>query len=72
MKKLLTILALATIISTVTACQTNNRAAAGDNQATKKEAKFYCTMHPSITSDKPGTCHKCGMKFVERDSVDKK
>jgi len=72
MKKLLTILTLVASIFTITACQNNNRAAAGSNQETKKEAKYYCTMHPSITSDKPGTCPKCGMKLIERDSVNKK
>ncbi|MCO5946088.1 heavy metal-binding domain-containing protein [Mucilaginibacter flavidus] len=72
MKKLLTILALVALIFTVTACQNNSRAAAGGNTETKKKAKYYCTMHPSITSDEPGTCPKCGMKLVEWDSVDKK
>lgn len=24
------------------------------------EAKYICPMHPDVTSDKPGKCHKCG------------
>jgi len=72
MKKLLTIIALVALIFTATACQNNNRTNSGSSRETKKKANYYCSMHPSITSDKPGTCPKCGMKLVERDSVDKK
>jgi hypothetical protein len=27
---------------------------------------YVCPMHPDVTSDKPGTCPKCGMALVER------
>ena len=37
-------------------------------EAAKPKGKYYCTMHPEITSDKPGTCSKCGMDLVERDA----
>ena len=29
-------------------------------------AAYVCPMHPEVTSDKPGTCSKCGMALVER------
>jgi Cu(I)/Ag(I) efflux system membrane fusion protein len=32
--------------------------------ATKGEAKYFCPMHPSYTSDRPGDCPICGMKLV--------
>ncbi|HLF17623.1 MAG TPA: efflux RND transporter periplasmic adaptor subunit [Candidatus Omnitrophota bacterium] len=28
---------------------------------------YYCPMHPTFTSDKPGTCPICQMKFVKRE-----
>ena len=30
----------------------------------QKEARFYCPMHPHITSDRAGTCPICGMDLV--------
>lgn len=29
-------------------------------------ATYYCPMHPTVTSDKPGNCPICGMKLVKR------
>ncbi|GGQ04123.1 efflux RND transporter periplasmic adaptor subunit [Shewanella litoralis] len=28
---------------------------------------YYCPMHPDVTSDKPGSCPKCGMFLVEKE-----
>jgi Cu(I)/Ag(I) efflux system membrane fusion protein len=27
---------------------------------------YYCPMHPEVTSDKPGTCPKCGMDLEKK------
>ena len=27
---------------------------------------YTCTMHPEVTSDKPGSCPKCGMALVTK------
>ena len=31
---------------------------------------YYCPMHPTVTSDKPGNCPICGMALVKRPSPD--
>ena len=31
-------------------------------------AVYACPMHPEVTSDKPGTCPKCGMALVKKTS----
>lgn len=72
MKKLLTISALIILVFGVQGCQNNNGTGNATNKVAKKEAKYYCPMDASITADKPGTCPKCGMKLLERDSAGKK
>ncbi|MDP9190234.1 MAG: efflux RND transporter periplasmic adaptor subunit [Acidobacteriota bacterium] len=32
----------------------------------EQSALYHCPMHPTVTSDKPGNCPICGMKFVKR------
>lgn len=44
-----------------------NGSAAPPRTASSAAATIYtCTMHPEVTSDKPGRCPKCGMKLVPR------
>jgi len=33
------------------------------------KAVYYCPMHPSYTSDKPGDCPICNMKLVKKEDV---
>jgi membrane fusion protein, copper/silver efflux system len=37
----------------------------------KEKALYYCPMHPTFTSDKPGNCGICGMTLVKRQEADK-
>lgn len=51
---------------------TGNMEAASSLDTTKlaKGTGFYqCPMHPEVTSDKPGSCSKCGMDL---EKVEKK
>lgn len=32
-----------------------------------ESATYSCTMHPDVTSDKPGKCNKCGMDLVKKN-----
>ena len=42
-------------------------ASAGSQQGQPAAAAVYsCPMHPDVTSDKPGTCPKCGMALVKK------
>jgi hypothetical protein len=47
---------------------------AGHNHETdhgQTAALYTCPMHPEVTSDKPGTCPKCGMKLEKADAAAK-
>lgn len=37
-------------------------------EAAKGKMVYYCTMHPEVTSDKPGKCYKCNMDLVPKTS----
>lgn len=69
MKRYVTILAVAAL--GFAACNTSAQKDAKATEAAKPKGKYYCTMHPDVTSDKPGTCSKCGMDLVERDETAK-
>ena len=38
------------------------------HEAHKGKMTYYCTMHPEVTSDKPGLCPKCNMKLEPKMS----
>jgi hypothetical protein len=68
MKKAFIIISFAGLLLTG-AC--SNPASKESKEAAKPKGKYYCTMHPEVTSNKPGTCSKCGMELVERDTIGK-
>ena len=37
--------------------------------AEKAAAVYFCPMHPTVTSDRPGSCPICGMALVLRDAA---
>jgi PBP1b-binding outer membrane lipoprotein LpoB len=72
MKKMTIIIALAGLIFSISACNHAAEKASISKEIKKKKGKYFCTMHPDVTSDKPGVCSKCGMELVERDTADYK
>ena len=81
MKKVITILSLL-VLSTVVFTACNNQASTdqkgqadtivktADTMASKNPTMapmYTCTMHPEVTSDKPGKCPKCGMDLVKKE-----
>ena len=70
MKRIIIILTFATFTIGVVACNNSNTTKDAKETA-KPKGKYYCTMHPEITSEKPGTCSKCGMDLAERDTTGK-
>lgn len=59
MKKTLTLLAALFVCASCLFAQSK----AGKTDTTKHFALYTCSMHPNITSDKPGNCPLCGMKL---------
>jgi len=72
MKKLVIIIAFAGLIFSISACDHPADKAGNSKEVKKKKGKYFCTMNPDVTSDKPGTCPKCGMELVERDTTEEK
>jgi hypothetical protein len=67
MKRSLIIFALAALsLGCITSCSNPT-----EKVLVKKKSKYTCTMHPDLSFDKPGTCSKCGMELVERDTTAK-
>ena len=56
-----------TLVGGVTAVSLR-RASSGD-RAGARHATYYCPMHPSYTSDRPGDCPICSMRLVKREDA---
>lgn len=59
------ILAIAIVIGWQPGC-------ARKKNATSEKVIYYCPMHPTYTSDKPGDCPICSMKFVPKETTPEK
>lgn len=67
------ILGLALLLAVSIAAAGCSRLPGGSKPAAvseKKAAKYYCPMHPTYTSDKPGTCPICNMNLVPMEPHD--
>ena len=72
MKKSIIIIAFAGLMFGISACDNSAEKAGSSKVIKKKKGKYFCTMNPDVTSDRSGTCPKCGMELVERDTTEEK
>jgi membrane fusion protein, copper/silver efflux system len=63
-----TILAVALAVLTLFAgaCKKEKKVEEQTRVEQKQADVYYCPMHPTVTSDKPGSCPICGMALVKR------
>lgn len=69
MKKLIIIASSMLLFVGFAVAQTDTNSPGNQKEATNTGITYTCSMHPEITSDKPGTCSKCGMDLVQKTSV---
>jgi len=69
MKRSIILFTLAGCFLSLGACNHPVEKATANKENKKMSGKYFCTMHPSISSDTPGICPKCGMEMVERDTT---
>lgn len=62
MKKVILVV-FAVVAALTTFAQKHHMPKADTAMAAK--AKYCCSMHPEVTSDKPGKCTKCGMMLTK-------
>ncbi|CAN5418001.1 hypothetical protein BH10BAC1_BH10BAC1_06980 [soil metagenome] len=67
MKKIIFMLSFATIVAIVFTGCGNTTTDSTKNQTAKET--YACPMHPEVTSDKAGTCPKCGMDLEKVETV---
>jgi len=67
-RKILVLTLLILFISAAVAISGCNQAASSAKTEHGK-AVYYCSMHPSYTSDKPGDCPICNMKLVKKENA---
>ncbi|HEX2897276.1 MAG TPA: efflux RND transporter periplasmic adaptor subunit [candidate division Zixibacteria bacterium] len=62
------ILAILSALVILAGCSNEKKSESSIEQTAAMD--YSCPMHPEVTSDKPGTCPKCNMFLVHKDSLD--
>jgi Cu(I)/Ag(I) efflux system membrane fusion protein len=63
-----TVILLAVLLAAV-ACSRDEKKAPEPKQAAQVADVYYCPMHPTVQSDRPGSCAICGMALVKRETA---
>ncbi len=67
-KQIVVIVSIVLVVLATASVVVWQRASGGDHAHEAGEI-YYCPMHPTVTSDRPGSCPICGMKLVRRASL---
>ncbi len=70
MKRIILILSLACSLL-LTNCILNNCSSKHKQEQKNEKANYVCSMHPEVTSEKPGKCPKCGMDLIKQEKKSK-
>ena len=66
MKKLIFLASSMILFIGLAMAQTGNATPKNQKEATNTGITYTCSMHPEISSDKPGSCPKCGMDLIQK------
>lgn len=68
MKKLILYFGFCVLVSACNQGTQVQNKSTGKISTGKNSIRYVCPMHPEIVKNKPGTCEKCGMDLVEKQS----
>ena len=69
MKRIAFVLLALTAVLALGGCERREKQAAPASAVQQTAPVYYCPMHPTVTSDKPGSCPICGMALVVRNDT---
>jgi Cu(I)/Ag(I) efflux system membrane fusion protein len=69
MKKILLSIALISIIGFISTSCNKKEEKKIESSTSVAGVQYTCPMHPEVVTDAPGTCPKCGMDLVKKESA---
>lgn len=64
MKQLIILFSLGLLMPVLNSCESTTT---HNHEMHTATVDYSCPMHPEVTSDKPGSCPKCGMDLVKKE-----